>query len=224
MCAATDPTTEAHLSAAGDATELFRWLRSLPFVDAGPRGLHLRSFVREAIRYERHGVIPGPGRRRRLAHPRPGTPRHRRSKRRSTGDARRHPRRRHRRPAIPVRCHARTSTWQSGKPCAPGARPDLLATNPLTSSRLVAESAEPDHVAALRAVLQAALDGLSEDPRETKGHRAVLATYLGGAPTQEAAAERLGLPFSTYRRHLAQGLAVLASLLWWQETRDGLPG
>ncbi|PUB20220.1 AAA ATPase-like protein [Promicromonospora sp. AC04] len=192
LCAATDPTTEGHLSAAGDATELFRWLRSLPFVDAGPRGLHLRSFVREAITFERRWRSPGPA----------GDP--------PAGDPGRLSRE-----AFDLAVREALRSWR---------RPDLLATNPLTSSRLVAESAEPDRVVALRAVLQTAVDGLSEDPRESKGHRAVLATYLGGAPTQEAAAERLGLPFSTYRRHLAQGLTVLASLLWWQETRGGLPG
>jgi hypothetical protein len=43
------------------------------------------------------------------------------------------------------------------------------------------------------------------------------ATFLSGAHTQEAAAERLGLPFSTYRRHLIRGLEVLCSLLWRRE-------
>jgi hypothetical protein len=34
------------------------------------------------------------------------------------------------------------------------------------------------------------------------------------APTQEAAAEVLGLPFSTYRRHLAKALDQVTELLW----------
>lgn len=100
-------------------------------------------------------------------------------------------------------------------------RPDLLATNPLTASRLVTQDTEADPVEGLRTALKTALDQLGQDARQGKGHRAVLATYLSGAPTQEAAAERLGLPFSTYRRHLAQGLTALHSLLWWQETRSG---
>ena len=37
------------------------------------------------------------------------------------------------------------------------------------------------------------------------------------APTQEAAAERLSLPFSTYRRHLNRGLDELCGLLWKAE-------
>ena len=39
-------------------------------------------------------------------------------------------------------------------------------------------------------------------------------TYLQPAPSQEAAAEALGLPFSTYRYHLAGGLARVAEALW----------
>ncbi len=235
LCAATDPTTEGHLSAATAATELFRWLRSLPFVDPGPRGLHLRSFVREAITFERQWRNPGPDGDHDPAHDpaqgsgarRPGAP----------GDAAKNDATNDVGAGLPDDVRADDPSAGGPGPLSREAfdlavrealrswrRPDLLATNPLTGSRLVAESAERDQVAALRAVLQATLDGLSEDPRESKGHRAVLATYLGGAPTQEAAAERLGLPFSTYRRHLAQGLTVLASLLWWQEIRGGRPG
>ena len=42
-------------------------------------------------------------------------------------------------------------------------------------------------------------------------------TFLKGAPTQEAAAEVLGLPFSTYRRHLTKAIEQLAELLWADE-------
>jgi DNA-directed RNA polymerase specialized sigma24 family protein len=45
--------------------------------------------------------------------------------------------------------------------------------------------------------------------------RAVLQrTYVRAAPSQEAAAEMLGLPFSTYRRYLAKALDQLTTLLW----------
>jgi DNA-directed RNA polymerase specialized sigma24 family protein len=47
-----------------------------------------------------------------------------------------------------------------------------------------------------------------------RGHDAVVATYLTGTPTQQAAARRLGLPFSTYRRHLKEGLQELSDRLW----------
>jgi hypothetical protein len=39
-------------------------------------------------------------------------------------------------------------------------------------------------------------------------------TFVRAAPTQEAAAEVLGLPFSTYRRHLARALEQVTDLLW----------
>jgi hypothetical protein len=42
-------------------------------------------------------------------------------------------------------------------------------------------------------------------------------TYLKGVPTQEAAAEVLGLPFSTYRRHLGKAIEQLTELLWAAE-------
>jgi hypothetical protein len=49
--------------------------------------------------------------------------------------------------------------------------------------------------------------------------RAVLhRTYLSPAPSQEAAAEVLGLPFSTYRRHLAKAIDELVDRLWARET------
>ncbi|MFD4140982.1 hypothetical protein [Streptomyces sp. NPDC058572] len=38
-----------------------------------------------------------------------------------------------------------------------------------------------------------------------------------GAPTQEAAARRLGLPYDTYRRRLRQGLDLLCEALWQWE-------
>lgn len=259
-CAASEPTTEASLAPADDATELFQWLRSLSFVDPGPRGLHLRPFVREAVITERRWRNPPDTDTNTDSDPNPDPDREpaRRTTRRTgrrriaTGAATGDPTRGTTRGTEPS--PGTTDGAPHGDPAAGGPdaggpdadgphplsrgafesevrealrswrRPDLLATNPLTRSRLVTQSAEPDPVAALRAVLQGALDELGEDPRESKSHRALLATYLGGAPTQEAAAERLGLPFSTYRRHLAQGLAVLGSLLWWQETRDGQPG
>jgi len=55
------------------------------------------------------------------------------------------------------------------------------------------------------------------DPRDDKLLRAVDRTYLRPAATQEAAAAALGLPFSTYRRHLTQGMTRIVSVLWDQE-------
>jgi hypothetical protein len=66
-------------------------------------------------------------------------------------------------------------------------------------------------------VLQRAVEDLRLEPAGDKLHRAVTATFASGAPTQEAAAERLGLPFSTYRRHLTSGIEQVCGLLWRRE-------
>ncbi|NBE94065.1 hypothetical protein GUY59_12790 [Nonomuraea sp. K271] len=96
-------------------------------------------------------------------------------------------------------------------------RPDALAASPLTRTRLVAERAGQDPAAALGDVLRQAIDDLREDPRAVKFHRALSVTFLRGTPTQALAAERLGLPFTTYRRHLAAGVERVCACLWRRE-------
>jgi hypothetical protein len=95
-------------------------------------------------------------------------------------------------------------------------RPDALAASPLLPARVVAE-AGPEPVDALRKVLREAVDRLQADPREVKLHRAITMTFMHNTPTQQAAADRLGLPFSTYRRHLTRGLERVCELLWQRE-------
>ncbi|MEU4331663.1 ATP-binding protein [Nonomuraea dietziae] len=95
-------------------------------------------------------------------------------------------------------------------------RPGELAGNPLTRSRIVIETGS-DPAAALRQALEEAVAHVGEDPRAVKFHRALSATYLHGAPTQEIAAERLGLPFTTYRRHLLAGIERVCEDLWHRE-------
>ncbi|MFI7673073.1 AAA family ATPase [Actinophytocola sp. NPDC049390] len=90
-----------------------------------------------------------------------------------------------------------------------------LARNPLTRSRLLAGRADP--VGALRELVEDAIRALGRDPRAAKPHRALDMTYLRGAPTQEVAAERLGLSFSTYRRHLVAGVERISEDLWRRE-------
>ena len=102
-------------------------------------------------------------------------------------------------------------------------RPDLLARNPLLRTRLLREragSGEPD-AALLGDLLGEAVGALRGHPRDDKLFQALEATYQRPAPTQEAAARALGLPFSTYRRHLTQGVTRVCSGLWQQELRDG---
>lgn len=98
-------------------------------------------------------------------------------------------------------------------------RPDLLARNPLLGTRLVADRTGEGSSGAdvLEAVLREGARTLAGHPRDDKLLRAVDRTYLRPAATQEAAAAALGLAFSTYRRHLTQGMTRIVSVLWDQE-------
>ena len=100
--------------------------------------------------------------------------------------------------------------------------PDALADNPLLRSRLVVETAGaaadiPSRVAALQSLVREAAESLRSSPREAKAYRALYHTYLHPAPTQEQAAEILDLPFSTFRRHLKNGVTRVTALLWQRE-------
>ncbi|HSK89862.1 MAG TPA: ATP-binding protein [Euzebyales bacterium] len=98
-------------------------------------------------------------------------------------------------------------------------RPDLLARNPLLRTRLVHDrtgNGEP-HAAVLHDLLREAVDALRQHPRDDKMLRAVERTYVRPRNTQEAAAAALGLPFSTYRRHLTHGVERIVSWLWERE-------
>jgi hypothetical protein len=98
-------------------------------------------------------------------------------------------------------------------------RPDLLARNPLVRTRLIAKRIDDgtDACAALKVALREAAMTLAQHPRDDKLLRAVDRTYLRPAATQEAAAAALGLPFSTYRRHLTHGMRRIVSVLWDEE-------
>jgi energy-coupling factor transporter ATP-binding protein EcfA2 len=98
-------------------------------------------------------------------------------------------------------------------------RPDLLGRNPLLRSRLVHDRGadEEPSGAVLEALVCAAVETLGEHPRDDKLWRAVERTYVRPAATQERAAAALGLPFSTYRRHLTQGVDRVVTWLWDQE-------
>jgi len=96
------------------------------------------------------------------------------------------------------------------------ARPQSLARNPLLRSRLV-EGAGTRALETLRALLLEAVESLNDHPKDQKLYRALRQTYIVPAPTQEAAAELLDLPFSTYRRHLKQGAEHVVNRLWQRE-------
>lgn len=88
-------------------------------------------------------------------------------------------------------------------------RPDALAGNALSRSRLVTESGDD-----LAAVLVRAINAVQGGRVGGKRRQALAVTYVSGSMTQEAAAARLDLPFSTYRRHLSGGIAEVCDRLW----------
>ncbi len=97
-----------------------------------------------------------------------------------------------------------------------------LASNPLLHSRLVVErtgtqAGPAGRTAMLQAVIGEAAARLQVSPRQAKLFNALHQTYFQPAATQEQAAERLDLPFSTYRRHLKAGIEQVVDILWQQE-------
>ena len=104
-------------------------------------------------------------------------------------------------------------------------RPELLARNPLLRTRVAREhvGTERPDAESLAHLLRTAVDAVGQHPRDQKLWRAVERTYLRPAPTQEAAAEVLGLPFSTYRRHLSQGVERIVAQLWDREVYGAAP-
>jgi hypothetical protein len=67
----------------------------------------------------------------------------------------------------------------------------------------------------VRDLLKDGIQKLGREPANARFHRAAVATYLQGAPSQAAA--RLGLPFGTYRRHLTRVIESLCERLWYAE-------
>ncbi|GAA0396402.1 hypothetical protein Acor_49180 [Acrocarpospora corrugata] len=66
----------------------------------------------------------------------------------------------------------------------------------------------------LRALFEEVAAQLAASPRDLKAHRALHHTFLRPARTQADAAALLGLPTTTYRRHLALAEARFVELLW----------
>jgi TolB-like protein/Flp pilus assembly protein TadD len=95
---------------------------------------------------------------------------------------------------------------------------DLLAGNPLLCSRVLARSAPGAQTpGSLRIFLVETARTLYASERDQKLYCVLDLTYFDPAPKQEAAADRLGLSFSTYRRHLTSAVDRLVEWLWQQE-------
>ena len=97
-------------------------------------------------------------------------------------------------------------------------RPAALAASPLLRSRLASQAAAGAPTAAtLQELLRSAAQALAANPRDERLYQALACTFFTPAATQELAAERLGLPFSTYRYQLAGGLRRVTERLWRRE-------
>ena len=96
-------------------------------------------------------------------------------------------------------------------------RSDQFSRNPLLRTRLVTSHSGATGADGLRELVRAAVSALADDGPGDKLFRALDLTYLHRPRTQEAAASMLGLPFSTYRRHLRQGLDRVVDWLWQRE-------
>ena len=92
-------------------------------------------------------------------------------------------------------------------------RPDRLSGNDLVGTRLVAADSR-DSGAALRTSIVDAIAQIGSRTQNPSLGRVLDRTFVHAAPTQEAAAAVLDLPFSTYRRHLAKATDELTDALW----------
>ncbi|MBB4764681.1 AAA family ATPase [Amorphoplanes digitatis] len=90
-------------------------------------------------------------------------------------------------------------------------RPDRLAGSPLVGSALGADATE------IRGNVLTAIARLAGEPKGDRLRAVLNRTFVHAAPNQEAAAEVLGLPFSTYRRHLGRAVEQVTELLWAME-------
>ena len=90
---------------------------------------------------------------------------------------------------------------------------DLLARNPLLQDGVfdLGESAGPRE---LKALLTETVGSLFGNARDEKLRRVIELTYFQPAPKQEAVADRLSLPFGTYRRYLTTARDRLARWMW----------
>ncbi|MFA5938039.1 MAG: hypothetical protein WC809_01690 [Sinimarinibacterium sp.] len=86
-------------------------------------------------------------------------------------------------------------------------RPEKLVDNPLGQRVGAGNSALPDW-------LHQGLGRLEGDEGTQSHARILRATFFQECPSQEAAAERLNLPFGTYRHHLRTAQDALAQVLW----------
>jgi hypothetical protein len=106
-------------------------------------------------------------------------------------------------------------------------RPERLRGNPLLTAgfieRMVGPGAsEGQRIQVLRGMLERAIHELGLRPQYRRWQAVAETAYLHPVESQERMAERLGIPFSTYRRHLKSATEWITDFLWQLEV--GTPG
>ena len=101
-------------------------------------------------------------------------------------------------------------------------QPHQWKNNPLLDSRIVSEKVDPkaeadQRIEALFEILKESLTRIEQDPRREKIYRALERTYVRPGGSQEQVSEMLGMPYSTFRRHLSNGVSEIVSDLWNRE-------
>ncbi|EXU63697.1 hypothetical protein Z951_34705 [Streptomyces sp. PRh5] len=100
-------------------------------------------------------------------------------------------------------------------------RRDVLVGSALLRSRLVPAHGGADGV---RRLLMDVVAMTARSPLDAEAAHVLRVSFLEGARSQQAAAHRLGLSFSTYRRRLAAALQLMADQLWeWECDRARSP-
>lgn len=97
-----------------------------------------------------------------------------------------------------------------------------LQTNPLLSSRMIAQRAGPDakpslRLTALRDLITETNEKLGAVSKTAKCSKILHRTYIEPARSQQFAAEALGMGYSTYRRQLAAARELFTAELWQLE-------
>ena len=103
-------------------------------------------------------------------------------------------------------------------------QPGILLESDLLHSRLVADRVDPDaddvkRAQVLDTLVREAIASVATVRKGETYHPALETMFIRPAPSQAIGAERLDLPFSTFRRHLARGIELVVEALWAQETR-----
>lgn len=97
-----------------------------------------------------------------------------------------------------------------------------LAANPLIRSKLVMGNADGHTdiqilLAALKDCIAEACDSIKDSPKEEKFFRVIFRTFINPVGPQEAVADYLNIPFSTYRRYLRKAVNMVTAHMWTRE-------